>query len=234
MIEVAIIEDDEEYRVQLADYLEKYQQDYHENLNISQFTSGDDFLQTSKGQYDLFLLDIQMPLVDGFEVAREIRKNDNQAVIIFVTNAAQYAIRGYEVGAFDYILKPIRYFPFSQSIRKACGKINKNEKAAVIFRVKSGMARVAADDILYIESQRHTICVHTVDTDIQAYGTLKKYEEQLKGSNFSRGSSGYLINLKYVKAVKDKAVIVNDKELFLSRGKRDDFMKELLGYWEEH
>lgn len=232
MIKVAIVEDDREYCGQLKDYLSQYEKEYHTEFDVSVFYDGDGLLQKVKAQFDIILLDIQMPLVDGITAAKEIRKSDSKVIIIFVTTVAQYAIKGYEVGALDYILKPVAFFPFSQSLKKACMKLEKNEKAFLSFRVKSGIRRVNIDDIYYIESLRHVLCIHISEGNFESYGTMKYYEEQLRQYNFSRGNKGYLINLKYVSAVEEKSVFVKGEELLLSRGRRGEFLRELMSYWE--
>ena len=232
MIKIAIVEDDRNHCRQLEQYLKQYEEEYHTDFDISVFHDGDGILQQGKTQFDIILLDIQMPLVDGITTAREIRSNDSKVIIIFVTTVAQYAIKGYEVGALDYILKPVAYFPFSQSLKKACLKLEKDEKMFLMFRIKSGIRRINVEDIYYIESLRHLLCIHTSAGNFESYGTIKDYEEQLRQHNFSRGNKGYLINLKYVNAIEEKSVIVKGEELLLSRGRRGEFLHDLMEYWE--
>ena len=114
MIRIAIVEDDELYIDQLRQYLKDFQEEIDEIFEVKIYRDGDGITSDYKAQYDLILMDIQMRFVDGMTAAEEIRKMDSEVIIIFITNMAQYAIRGYEVGALDYILKPVTYFAFSQ------------------------------------------------------------------------------------------------------------------------
>lgn len=231
MLRIAIVEDDPTCSEQICAYLEQFQQEYQIPVAKTVYQDGEDVLERFRSQFDLILMDIQMSFVDGLSAARHIRSMDEKVVIIFVTSAGQYAIRGYEVGAFDYILKPISYFSFSQSLLKVSRKIRTEFQEHIVFKVKSGMRRVAIDGIYYIESSRHNLSVHTVEGDFDVYGTIKDLECQLAPHQFLRGNSGYLINLAYVSSVQDNSVTVNGTELGLSRSRREAFMKALINYW---
>ena len=75
------------------------------------------------------------------ETARRIRERDGGVLIVFITNMAQYAIRGYAVGALDYVLKPVPYFAFSQQLQKALGQLEKRERHYLAVVVDGGMTR---------------------------------------------------------------------------------------------
>lgn len=110
MIRIAIVEDETVYKEQLIEYLKEFEQERSETLKIDTFSDGDEIVENYQAQFDIILMDIQMNFMDGMSAAEEIRKIDSEVVIIFITNLAQYAIKGYEVDALDYILKPISYF----------------------------------------------------------------------------------------------------------------------------
>ena len=95
---IAIVEDEAIYAEKLRDYLHRYTQDYGQEWDVSFFADGISFLNSFKGQFDVILLDISMPVLNGMEVAKRLRAIDSEVVLLFVTNLAQYAIRGYEVG----------------------------------------------------------------------------------------------------------------------------------------
>ena len=81
-----------------------------EVFNITVYSDGDQIVHKYKSQFDIILMDVEMKFMDGMSAAEEIRKVDTEVVIIFITNMAQYAIRGYAVDALDYVLKPVSYF----------------------------------------------------------------------------------------------------------------------------
>lgn len=102
--------------------------EYGEQLSVTVFHDGDEISSGYKAQFDIILMDIEMKFVNGMSAAEEIRKVDSEVTIIFITNTPQYAVRGYEVGALDYILKPVPYFTFSQKLNRAVQKIKKRSK----------------------------------------------------------------------------------------------------------
>ena len=128
MIKIAIVEDDLTYARQLKEYLQKYASEYSEQFEISEYLDGDAIVEGYHSQFDIILMDVEMRFMNGMTAAEEIRKTDNEVVIIFITNMPQYAIRGYAVQAFDYILKPVSYFAFSQRRVRAISRMKKREQ----------------------------------------------------------------------------------------------------------
>lgn len=112
MLRIAIVEDEDSYISVLKGFLERYKEESGEQMEITVYHDGDEIAAFYKAQFDIILMDIEMKFIDGMTAAEEIRQKDTTVSIIFITNAPQYAIRGYEVGALDYILKPVSYFTF--------------------------------------------------------------------------------------------------------------------------
>src|SRR5699024_8015044 len=125
MIRIAIVEDEESYISILKEYVERYKEESGEQIEVTIYHDGDEIAAFYRAQFDIILMDIEMKFINGMTAAEEIRKVDTAVSIIFITNAPQYAIRGYEVGALDYILKPVSYFIFSQKFGRAVAKIKK-------------------------------------------------------------------------------------------------------------
>ena len=233
MIRIAIVEDEDSYINQLTEYLQEYQKTQKEEIKVSVFRDGDGITARYKPQYDIILMDIQMKFVDGMTAAEEIRKVDSSVVIIFITNMTSYAIRGYKVGALDYILKPVSYFAFCERLNAAVTRIKKRSSNFVTIPVKGGMIRMDTSDIYYVESQGHSLIYHTSQGDHLSSGTMKSIEEQLIPFGFSRGNKSYLINLAHVDGIQDKCAQVKGESLQLSRPRHNAFMQDLTKYWGE-
>ncbi len=231
MIRIAIVEDEAAYAQQLKEFLHQYEKEKGEAFEITHFSDGDGIVHNYKPKYDIILMDIQMKFMDGMSAAEEIRKVDNQVIIIFITNMRQYAIRGYAVDALDYVVKPISYFAFSERLNKAVERISRRVHHNILLNIKGGMLRLSVEDICYVESQGHTLVYHTVNGDYEASGTMKEAEENLGEYHFCRGNKGYLVNLAHVDGMQDGCAIVRGEKLLLSRGRKNAFMEALTNYW---
>ncbi len=233
MIKIAIVEDEQLYAKQLHEYLRKYEKENGEAIEVTIYSDGDQIVEKYQSQYDIILMDIEMKFMDGMSAAEEIRKIDTEVVIIFITNMTQYAIRGYAVDALDYVLKPVSYFALSQRLNRAIGRMRKRESKMIMVNMKGGIVRLNIANIYYIESQGHTLILHTILGDYETSGTMKEMESKLLGMNFCRGNKGYLINLQHVEGISDGCAIVKDEKLILSRARKKEFMEALTKYWGE-
>ena len=233
MIKIAIVEDEHAYAMQLQEYLKQYENETGEVFEISLFSDGDEIVNKYKPIYDIILMDVEMKFMDGMSAAEEIRKVDTEVVIMFITNMPQYAIRGYAVDALDYVLKPVSYFAFSQRLNRAISRMKKRETPSLSIGIKGGTVRLDVANIMYVESQGHTLIFHTVGANYETAGTMKDMEKELAAFNFYRGNKGYLINLAHVDSIKDGCAIVRGEHLLLSRARKKDFMETLTRYWGE-
>ena len=204
MTRIAIVEDEAAVREQLAGYVQRYTRQYGTQFEVTMFTDGVEILEDYRPVYDIIFLDVEMQHLDGMETVRRIRELDSDVLLIFITNMAQYAIKGYAVGALDYVLKPVP--------------------------VDGGMRRLDAATIYYIEGEGHRVHFYTEDGDFSAPGALKVLEEKLAGRLFARRNSGYLVNLAQVSGVQQNTVQVGPHELQISRPKRRAFLAALADY----
>ena len=118
MFRIAIVEDDTSCAEQLEEYLRRYGREAGEELEVCRFSDGLELADGYRPIYDLILLDIEMPHLDGMTAARKIREADSEVLLLFITNMAKYAISGYEVEALGFMLKPVNYFALSLKLKK--------------------------------------------------------------------------------------------------------------------
>lgn len=230
MIRIAIAEDEADCAEQLRQYLDTYAKEYHQELEVTVYPHGQALLDSFRGQFDLLLLDIEMPYVDGMTTAERIRIRDPEVIIVFITNMSQYAIRGYEVDALDYILKPVSYFSFSQRINRAISRVKSRSKHYIIVAVKGGAKKLDTDTIYFVESQGHNLTFHTQSGSYTMGGTMKEIEEKLVPFHFFRCNKGYLVGLQHVDSIQDGCAIVAGQRLLISRGRKNEFLEALANY----
>jgi len=230
MVRIAIVEDDVDYRGQLSAYLERYSEEKKEKLNIKTFHDGDAIVSGYKPDFDIIFMDIQMKIMDGMKAAQCIREMDENVIIIFITNMAQYAIQGYSVNAINFILKPVSYLTFSEELSKAIRRLKERVKASLIIKKKEGLVRLDISHITYIESQGHKILIHSDQGVIETIETMKNLELQLLKYKFYRCNNCYLVNLRFVESIQHNIVTVAGETLQISRPRKKAFMEALTDY----
>ena len=211
MINIAIVDDDIRSVDRIREYLDRYSVDMARSFNITAFSDGDMIVSGYNHQFDVIFMDVEMKFMDGMSAAEEIRKIDSEVVIIFITNMAQYAIRGYAVQALDYLLKPVSYFAFAQCLNKALSR-----------RDSRGTRSVG-----------HTTICHVVNGEYRLLSTMREVEDQLFDLHFFRISKSYLINLAHAENFQGDEVKLGKYSLPVSRMRKKEFLKALTSYWEE-
>jgi len=230
MIKIAIVENEEKDRIALCQELKSYGAAEKLQFDIVEFSDGEDIAIDYKGNYDIIFLDIEMDFMDGLTAAEKIRQLDSEVPIIFVTNSPHYAIRGYKVNAFDYILKPIAEFSFRETLNKVMAKLQKNEDKFISVRTANGNTKMAENRICYVEVQDRYLFFHTLDGVIETRESLKNMVEQLDPELFVLCNRCYLVNLSFVDSFKNDEIIVNGDVVHMSRGKSKSFLDALNKY----
>jgi len=230
-IRVAIVEDNQDSTEALKKYLKKYSRDNNVIIDYFTFQDGDEIVSFYESKYDVILLDIEMKRLDGMATAKIIREFDKDVIIIFITNTPQYAIKGYEVKALSYLLKPVPYFAFSQEMNNALDKIQKIKENHLLLTTENGIVKVNIYDVYYVETMKHYLIVHTKNGDFKSKLSMKKMEEDLKDGNFFRCNSCYLVNLDEVTGVNGDFVNIKSCELKISRPRKKEFMEALTTYF---
>ena len=233
MMHIALVEDDEKYRSEILDYLHRYEKESGQRFQISIFSDGEEIVYGYKSVYDLILMDIAMREMDGMTAAEKIRETDQAVVIIFITNSPQFVMKGYAVDALDYVLKPVNYFAFSQRIDRALSRMAQRKKQFISVPVRGGVQKLALSDLYYIEVFDHDLLYHTKNGDISSRGSLADAEKQLDPVSFFRCGKSYLINLEYVDGVQSNEILLGDKHITISRGRKKELMDALNDYINE-
>lgn len=233
MIEVAIVEDEQVYTDQLTKYLNQYEQESGRQIHATVFPDGAEIAEDYKGGYDIILMDIQMKYMDGMTAAEKIRKIDQTVIIIFITNMTQYAIRGYEVDALDYIVKPVEYFSFSKKLQRAMERIPKKQEEVLTISMDGGIRKLPVSQLLYVESFGHNLGYHMADGYYENRGTMKDMETELARYHFYRIGKSYLVNLSKVEAIVGSDCVIGTEHLSISRQKKKDLMETLSRYMTE-
>ncbi|MDR0831755.1 MAG: LytTR family DNA-binding domain-containing protein [Bacillales bacterium] len=228
-IKIAIVDDTLSEYENLKNYISKYFKNSQDVVTISYFSDGKEIVAKYKGDFDIILMDIDMPIMDGMTAAFKIREIDKEVVIVFITNLSTYAIKGYEVNALSYLLKPLNYFIFSEQMNKIVERLKKNIKQSILVTTSTSTDKVLIKDILYIESDGHYVEIVTSKEKYFTNGPLKKYEQNFSDT-FAKCNNNYLVNLSNVASVKGDLVLLSkcDYKLKISRQKKKVFLESLM------
>ena len=150
-------------------------------FEIFSFPNGEALLKEYPGRLDLLLLDIAMPKVDGLTAARRIRRDDPDVVILFISSVTQYAVQGYSVEALDFIVKPVSYMGLKIRLDRALARIRQSRPRMIEVRNADGLFKLSAMDILYVETFRHRIVIHTRERALPAEKSMQSFEKELSG-----------------------------------------------------
>ena len=230
MVRIAVVEDDAQALEQETGFLKRYQQERGCELKISAFQDGDGIVNGYRPDYDIILMDVQMELLDGMTAAEIIRRQDPEVIIIFITNMAQYAIRGYAVDALDYVLKPVSYFALSQRLDRAMERLERCKTRYITVPVKGGAQKLDVSQIRYVESRGHTLIFRTRRGEVLSSGKMKEMEDLLEQYGFFRSNKGYLLNLDYVDAIRDGCAILGEEQLLISRSRKNALLEALANH----
>lgn len=230
MYHIAIVEDETEFSTQLQEYLTQYQKEQDVAFKVSVFHDGAEILDNYQPLYDIILLDIEMPKVNGMEAAEQIRKQDGDVVLMFITNMASYAIRGYEVGALDFVMKPINFYTFAMKLTRALKRVKQKEQQQILLSVIDGVKKLGINQIYYIEVQNRMLHYYTDEGEFVVRGTMQAVEQEMAAYPFVKCNHWYMVNLMHVSEVRKNMAVVQGHELEISRRNKTAFLKALTEY----
>ncbi len=230
MISIAIVEDEESCANTIKRHIENYSQKSGQTFKVFWFSDGLKFLIDYKANYDIIFMDIVMPNLDGIKTSKKLREIDQSVALIFITNMMQYAVKGYEVNALDFMVKPVKYYDFEMKLIKAINYIDKNYDDKITITMVDAKIKIRISDIYYIEVFNHKLIYHTENGKFETYGQLKKVEGLLAGKNFYRSNDCYLTNLRHVNEVYSDHIVVGKENIQISRRKKKEFMEQLTEY----
>ena len=230
MLKIAIVEDDQTAADRLQEFFIQYTDQNGEAFNVTVFSDAVQFLNNYQPVFDMVFMDIELPYINGMEAAQRLRQMDQKILLIFVTNMAQFAVKGYEVNALYYIVKPIRYNDFEWKLRRAVNQCKAVSDSIFVVQ-QNETKRILLQDIYYVEVRNHKLIYHTQLGEIVGGGTLTDIEEKLKGKGFLRGNKWYLANQRHIASIQGNVLIMTGGDaLPLSRPRKKIFMDELAEY----
>lgn len=231
---IAICEDNKEHAAILQGMVKRWAEHEKIEVDIGFYQSAEQFLFFMKDEahYDLAFLDIQMEKMNGLQLAKLIRKEDKTIFLIFTTGLKDYAVKGYEVSAFRYLVKPLQQNEVIDALTKANKLLEQSRKDAVIVTVNSEARRIYKNDLCYIEVDDHYIILHMKAEVIRFKAKLKEFEQQFEEPQFCKCHRSFIVNLHYVEKLSREGVLIENGEVLpISRARWDELNRCYMAYY---
>ncbi|MCM1388191.1 MAG: LytTR family DNA-binding domain-containing protein [Bacillus sp. (in: Bacteria)] len=209
---IAICDDEKAQQELLQKYLKEWAAQTRTPLETVLFPGAEAFLFAWEDDknYDLLILDIEMGAVSGMELAGNIRRQNEDIPILFVTGYEKYMAQGYEVAALHYLLKPVHKDKFFSVMDKLKQKKKPEEKQ--LFRTENGSLSLPVSKIWYVEARAHRCILYTADAEYVLLASISETAQYLeKHSEFIRCHRSYLVNIRHTAAIIKTDLILDDK-----------------------
>lgn len=225
---IAICDDEQNQIEYITSIVTSWSNHKGHSCEIRTFASAEAFLfeYEEDKAYDILLLDVEMKNMNGIELAKRIRKDNNRAEIIFITSHFEFVGEGYEVDALHYLIKPISVEKLTQVLTKAAEKLSV-EPPSVVISCEGETVKLYESDIRYVESFLHYIVIHTKDKEYKIKENMSVFEKRVS-DDFYRIHRSYLVSLKHITRISRTSVNIGNTELPLSRGKYDDINRAFI------
>lgn len=185
------------------------------------------------GGFDVYLLDVIMPDLDGIELAKRIRQRGEAAEIIFLTVSREFAVEAFSVKASNYLVKPIQKEDFDREVLSCINKLTLQDSASLMLKTRKGVRRINTRELVMVESFNHRqVCTMADGTTFETTVTLASLLERLREcSCFFKPHRSYIIHLDYINGlVPSELLLRNGKRIPVSRSSYADLKKVLLDY----
>lgn len=210
---IAVVDDTKKDRDTLINYIKRFFNSRNMDCQLSGYLRGDDFVEESNlSLFDVVFLDIFIGEKNGVEIARYLRANHYKGLIVFCTVTAQFALAGYDVKAFGYILKPYTYDRIEELMQDIL-KSSHMESPSICIKENRRWYKIPLRDILYVENSANYVTVYTNDRIYSTRMAFRQMEEILGRQNcFARCNRGTIINLSHVSRIDGPCVIIKTEQ----------------------
>lgn len=234
---VAICDDSREILYNLSAAVKKWAEAEGITVKIDIFSSAETFWYRYEEQpdFDILLLDIEMPEMNGVELAKKIRQTNNGLQIVFITGFPDFIAEGYEVSALHYLMKPVTYDKLSEVLCRAAEKLKKTEKP-ILLSVNGEIRRIPTDQIISVEAFAHTCVITTTDSALETktnITAIEKILDEAAAGSFVRCHRSYIVGVRYIKSLSKTDITLDDgTKIPLSRGNYQTVHQAFIHYFK--
>jgi len=231
MINIAICDDEPSVLYEIHRKVEGIMQDHQISASYDITESPSELLDIlHKKQIDILLLDIDMPVISGLEVAKVLSEEDTETLFIFITNQEALVYESFHYHPFGFIRKSCYEAELGMVLVNAIEKISKRNDS-FIFKSAFETTRIKLADILYFEADSNYVMLYAMESEYRYRETLQNLETELNPKGFIRIHKGYLVNQQAIHAIRcDEVELINHRKLPIGRSNRDYVRSQLMKY----
>lgn len=183
-------------------------------------------------EYDVYFLDIDMPELNGLDLAKRIREMQKKPIIIFLTSYPDFALASYDIKirAYQYILKHKMKETLPAVMRSIVAEINEPRYYTIQTQVR--FSRISCDDVLYMRKDGKNVIIVTTTREYRERKTLDKIVKDMNLPELIFIERGYVVNILHIQHIKNNVIIMdNGENLFISRNKISAVKEKVNEYW---
>jgi len=239
-MKIAICDDEELCRSQTLEIANAYAAEHSDaELNFSVFSSPLDLIDAANkiGGYDIYILDVVMPRMNGIELGEYLRDKGFDGRILYLTSSEEYAIDSFKVKAFNYILKPVTRENLFKAMDDVRASIAHRSEKSFILKTRENSIKLTYDSVLYAELNKRSLLYHVTSGRVLESTSIRTSfqeatAELLDDDRFVACGNSTLVNLHHVTAVeKESITFKNGEKLFLSRKVCSELRSAWYDFW---
>ncbi len=235
---IAICDDNIENLSELRGYIEEYFTGKAGKVSeICSFGSAKELLrEIQKKRFDIYFLDVVIPELNGMELGRIIRSEDQRAVIVYITVSREFAFEAFGVQAFQYLQKPVDRAKLSDTMDRILHLLEKMGSSKICVRTKEGLVNIDMADIMYVENiSRCTVYTMKDGTCITSVCNRTSFEKSVsflsREAGFVQPHKSYFVNMHFIRTFGPKSISLDDgTQIAVSRKRFADTKKTYLEF----
>lgn len=232
MIVIGICDGEQTVRSLLASYVERFRTETGEEIQLLAYSTGEKLLKNYMLNLDLIFLEIPLLQVNGLKIAEHIKKQDTQVRIVFLTTMLSHVLEAYEVGASNYILKPLSYTKFCKELSRVQEELKGKEGISFLEQNKNGLYKIYYRDVRYIETNGKNTLIHAEKKEIPSNRQMKQYEQLFAGTSLVRCHAGFIVNLRYFQKLEGTLLVLTDgTQIPVSRSRRSQVLSQIQFFY---